>query len=115
MSVAKLPKDSASTSHPHDPVNVWRLLAGVMSLHPVADITATVLLRVLEVTGSRMFASYGHLFWKLLGVMVKEYVLMLEQVKVEGGPVERLVDFLAIAIKQKAIKEPDGVLKAGFL
>ena len=37
---------------------------------------------MLEVSGRRMFASYGHQFWKLLGVMVKEYVPLLEQVKV---------------------------------
>jgi len=115
LSVVKLPRDSASTSHPRSPLFVWTWLASVMSLDPVADVTATALLCVLEVTGSRMFACYGHQFGKLLGVAAKEYMPLLEMVKVEGGPVERLVDFLAMAIKQKAIKEPEGVLKAGFL
>jgi nucleoporin GLE1 len=51
LSVAHLPKASATTSHPHSLQRLWSHLASLANLEPVTDISASLLLQVLEVAG----------------------------------------------------------------
>ena len=115
LSVSHLPKASSSVSHPHPPARVWTWFSSVLNLTPHTDITASLILDILEVTGNTMFAKYGKQFGKLLQLVKSKYFPKLEAVKSEGGPTVRLDQFLSTAIRGQSIREPDGCLKPGFL
>ena len=115
LSVSHLPKASTSTSHPHPPARLWTWISSILNLTPHTDITATLVLDMMEVAGNTMFAKYGKQFVKLLVLTKDKYFAKLEAVKSEGGPTVRLEQFLNIAIRGQSIKEPDGILKPGFL
>jgi len=115
ISVSHLPKASSSVSHPHPPARVWTWFSSVLNLTPHTDITASLILDILEVTGNTMFAKYGKQFGKLLQLVKSKYFPKLEAVKSEGGPTVRLDQFLNTAIRGQSIREPDGCLKPGFL
>jgi len=115
LSVSHLPKASSSLSHPHPPARVWSWFSSVLNLTPHTDITASLMLDILEVTGNTMFAKYGKQFCKLLQLVKSKYFPKLEAVKSEGGPTVRLDQFLSTAIRGQSIREPDGCLKPGFL
>ena len=115
LSVSHLPKAAAVTVHPHPLARVWCWLGSVLQLTPHTDITASLILDMLEVAGSTMFARYGKQFGKLLQLIKDKYFVKLEAVKSEGGPTVRLEQFLATAIRGQSIREPDGLLKQGFL
>ena len=114
ISVSHLPRSSPSTSHPHPPARLWTWFSSLLSLTPQSDVTATIILDILEVSGHTMFASYGKQFGKLLGYVKKSYFSKLEAVKSEPGPTVRLEQFLT-SIGGGAISAPDGALKPGFL
>ena len=115
LSVSHLPKTSASTSHPHPPARLWSWVSSVLNLTPHTDITATLILDILEVAGNTLYTKYGKQFAKLLVVTKEKYFSKLESVKSEGGPTVRLEQQLSMAIRGQSIKEPDGYLKPGFL
>jgi len=73
------------------------------------------MLAIMEVTGSAMFARYSKQFSKLLELIKTKYFSKLEAVKSEGGSTVRLEQFLATAIRAGNIREPNGVLRPGFL
>jgi len=115
LSVSHLPKASTTTTHPHPPAKLWSSLASVLNLTPHTDITASFLLDMLEVGGNSMFANYGKQFGKLLVVIKDKYFPLLESVKSEGGPTVRLEQFLTTAIRGQSIREPEGILRQGFV
>jgi nucleoporin GLE1 len=116
LAVTHLPRESASgRPHPFGPRYIWRYLAAVMNCEPQADVTATVLLQVLEVTGSLMFHHYGIQFLKLLAVLQARFLPLLETVKTDGGPTARLEAFLMAALSAKTVAPPKGRLDYGFL
>ena len=115
LSISHLPKGSSSTVHPQPPTRLWSWFTSVLQLTPHTDVTATLMLDILEVAGHTMFNSYGKQFGKLLSCIKNKYFSQLEAVKSEGGPTVRLEQFLATAIRGGSIKEPDGLLKPGFL
>ena len=115
LSVTHLPRDSAGRPHPFGPRFIWRYLAAVMNLEPQADVTATVLLKVLEATGHLMFQHYGVQFLKLLLVLQVRFLPKLEAVKTDGGPTSRLEAFLMAAIPAKTVPTPKGKLDSNFL
>ena len=115
LSISHLPKTSSSSGHPQPPSRLWSWLSSVLHLAPHTDVTATLMLDILEVAGHTMFNNYGKQFGKLLGFIKTKYFSQLEAVKSEGGPTVRLEQFLATAIRGGSIKEPDGLLKPGFL
>ncbi|XP_075221112.1 gle1 RNA export mediator isoform X2 [Lycorma delicatula] len=90
----------------------WRWLAATLNLEPRADITATLILDMLEVAGSQMWSSYHHQFRKLLHLLCTEFFDHIEQVTPDGcgGPVRRLKTFLEKVIKEQKISPPTGVL-----
>jgi len=115
LSVSHLPKASTSTTHPHPPAKAFSWLCSVCNLTPHTDITASLLLDMLEVAGHAMFANYGKQFGKLLVLIKDKYFPLLESVKSEGGPTVRLDQFLTTAIRGQSIKEPEGGLRQGFV
>lgn len=115
LSVSHIPKASTNTTHPHPLVKVWAWLSSICNLTPHTDITASLLLDVLEVSGHAMFANYGKLFGKMLQLIKEKYFPQLENVKSEGGPTVRLDQFLTTAIRGQSIKDPEGVLRQGFV
>jgi len=115
LSVSHLPKTSSGTIHPHPLSRIWTWLASVLNLTPHTDITASIMLDIMEVTGSAMFARYSKQFSKLLELIKTQYFSKLEAVKSEGGPTVRLEQFLGTAIRAGNIRKPDGVLRHGFL
>jgi len=115
LSVSHLPKASTTTTHPHPPSKSWSSLTSLLNLTPHTDITASLLLDMLEVGGNTMFANYGKQFGKLLVVIKDKYFPLLEAVKSEGGPTVRLEQFLTTAIRGQSIREPEGILRQGFV
>ena len=87
----------------------------VLSLSPHRDVTATLILDILEVAGHTMYTRYGKQFGKLLAFVKSQYFSKMETVKSEPGPTVRLDQFLVTAIRGGSIKEPDGALKPGFI
>jgi len=115
LSVSHTPKASTASTHPHPLARVWAWLASICNLTPHTDITASLLLDVLEVSGHALFTNYGKLFGKLLVLIKNKYFPQLESVKSEGGPTVRLEQFLTTAIRGQSIKEPEGGLRQGFV
>lgn len=115
LSVSHIPKASTATTHPHPLTRVWSWLSSICNLTPHTDITASLLLDVLEVSGHALFTNYGKLFGKLLLLIQQKYFPLLENVKSEGGPTVRLEQFLTTAIRGQSIKEPEGGLRQGFV
>lgn len=115
LAVCHLPKASPNSLHPHSLQRLWQWLASISNLTPHTDVSASLLLQVLEVAGHRLLATYGRQFTKLLQLFLTQYSPLLEAVKSEGGPTVRLEQFLSMAMKQGAIKEPEGVLRPGFI
>jgi len=115
LSVSHIPKNSTTTTHPHPPARVWAWLGSICNLTPHTDITASLLLDVLEVSGHAMFTNYGKIFGKLLVLLKDKYFPQLEKVKSEGGPTVRLEQFLSTAVRGQSIKEPEGTLRQGFV
>ena len=115
LSVSHLPRQSCTTSHPHPPARTWCWLSSVLSLSPHRDVTATLILDILEVAGHTMYSRYGKQFGKLLAFVKSQYFSKMETVKSEPGPTVRLDQFLVTAIRGGSIKEPDGALKPGFI
>ena len=105
LSVAHLPKSSTSNLHSHPLKMLWQWLASLSSLTPHTDVTATVLLQVLEVGSHTLASRYGHQFWKLLQLLEKSYMPLMEGVKSEEGPTARLQHLLSSAIKQGGVKD----------
>jgi len=115
LSVAHLPKSSPTTLHPHSVQVLWQWLASMCNIKPHTDVSATLLLQVLEVAGSALQARYGKQFFKMLKLLHVQYLPLMETVKSESGPTARLDQFLNMAIKQGTIAEPDGLLRPGFI
>jgi len=115
LSVSHTPKSSTVTTHPHPLARVWAWLSSICNLTPHTDITASLLLDVLEVSGHALFTNYGKVFGKLLVLLKDKYFPQLEKVKSEGGPTVRLEQFLSTAIRGQSIKEPEGALRQGFV
>ena len=119
ISVSHLPKSSSSTCHPHPPARLWSFFPSLLGLPPHSDVTATIILDILEVSSHTMLASYGKQFGKLLGLVKSQYFSKLEEVKSEPGPTVRLDQFLRTSITSiltnKPLSKPDGALDRTFL
>jgi len=109
LAVSSVPAD-ASSGHPFPLSALWRYLAGVSNMQPHTDVTATLLLEVLEVAGSSLLSQYGPQFLKLLRFLHTAYLPLLDNVKSDGGPTNRLEQFLTLAIKSGSIRAPEGIL-----
>ena len=63
----------------------------------------------MEVGSHTLAARYGMQFWKLLQLLEKSYMPLMEGVKSEEGPTARLQHLLSTALKQGELK--DGVFQ----
>merc|ERR1719319_585839 len=78
LSVVHLPKASPNTTHPHSLQRLWSWLASLTSLSPHTDVSASLLLQVLEVGGSSLCARYGRQLGKLLQLLLQQYLPLME-------------------------------------
>ncbi|KAF6206202.1 hypothetical protein GE061_017431 [Apolygus lucorum] len=112
------PQNRANKSKPHPlPLSeAWKWLTAFISLPPKADISATMLLEMLEVTGHLMMSTYRAQFRKLLHLICISYLPLVEKVTLpgRGGPVTRLRGFLEGLISGKSIPPPKGLLSPNF-
>ena len=106
------PPRGMSQHHLHGIEQGWRWLACMLNLQPQADYTATALFNYLDVAGHVLVKNYKKQFWKLLLVLVREYLPKIEQISssVQSGPVVRLKGFLENCIKNQKFQTPTGFL-----
>ena len=105
----------SNTVHPFGPKLVWKFLAELLNQEPIPDVTATVLLVVLETTGNLMTIKFGAQFFKLLTFVNSTFLERLEAVKTEGGPTARIQTFLEKTLKEGKVEAPKGILAPGFV
>lgn len=110
--ISSAPPKVISQDHPHSVAHGWSWLARVLNLEPRPDYTATALYEFLEVAGHALVKKYKKQFWKLLLVIVKDYVPKIERASssAQSGPVVRLKGFLEKCIKNQNIQLPEGYL-----
>ncbi|KAL1140345.1 hypothetical protein AAG570_000277 [Ranatra chinensis] len=60
----------------------WRWCASFVNQEPRAEISATLLFVMLEVTGNALLKKYRHQFQKLLHLICKSYIPKIDQVQV---------------------------------
>ncbi len=103
--------------HPHGLGNLWTWLASVMNLRPVAEVTATLLLDVLEVAGNTLWTEYRSMFKRLLELIWVALFPKIKEVTPEGqmARVSRLEEFLTKALTGGQIKKPEKLLPLGFM
>ena len=114
--IAASHKPSGSNpDHPMGPKVVWHYLTSLMNLEPLPDVTATMLLVMLEITGNMMMTQYKDQFFKLLVFIKQSFLPVLESIKTDGGPTVRLDTFLQKVLAEKKIDAPKGILSPGFV
>lgn len=105
-------------THPHGLQHAWRWLAAVLNIEPRVDVTdlcATLILDILEVTGSALWFAYPKQFHKLLILLAEEYFPRMQSVgSIGGGPLVRLEEFLKNSLTKGSIPPPDGQLPPNF-
>ncbi|XP_053965620.1 mRNA export factor Gle1 [Anastrepha ludens] len=99
--------------HPYGLEHAWRWLVDYSNLEPLPDISATLILEMLQTLGFAMCRTYGKQFSKLLLYIQRDYFAKLAQVD-EGGPRTRLEMLFMNCLNQKQIPEPQGTLGPSF-
>uniref|UniRef100_W8BL92 mRNA export factor GLE1 n=1 Tax=Ceratitis capitata TaxID=7213 RepID=W8BL92_CERCA len=99
--------------HPYGLEHAWRWLVNFTTLEPLPDISATLILEMLQTLGFNMCRAYGKQFTKLLIYIQREYFAKLAQVD-EGGPRTRLEMLFMNYLNQNQIPEPQGTLPPSF-
>lgn len=104
--------------HPHGIAFAWRWLAATMNIEPTcetADIFATLIFTMLEVTGNDLLKTYPNQFPKMLLALKTVYCRKLNSFdSVAKAPMTRLAGFLDLAVKNSGIPPPKGQLPPGF-
>ena len=101
--------------HPYGLDHAWRWITNFVSLEPLPDICATILLEMLNFMGAELWSVYGKQFTKLLLYIQQDYLKALSsEDREEGGPKERLTRKLAQMLKEGGIAKPDGMLAKNF-
>ncbi|XP_039292333.1 nucleoporin GLE1 isoform X1 [Nilaparvata lugens] len=105
------PRSRPRPDHPLGLSEGWRWLAAIMNLEPRCDISATLILIMLDVAGSELLRCYGAQFRKILHLLCSEILPRIEKVTPEGcgGPVRRLKTFLENVLKTGQIPPPEGL------
>ncbi|XP_067626574.1 mRNA export factor Gle1 isoform X2 [Eurosta solidaginis] len=100
-------------THPFGIDHAWRWLVDFTNLEPMPDVSATLILEMLQTLGYVMCRTYGRQFTKLLLYIQRDYFPKLAQVD-EGGPRTRLEMLFINYISQNQIPEPQGTLHPSF-
>lgn len=81
----------------------------------ITDLSATLLLDMLEVAGNALWFAYPKQFHKLLILLSEEYYPRMKNVGcIGGGPLVRLEEFLRNSLTKGSIAPPDGQLPLNF-
>ncbi|XP_073982927.1 gle1 RNA export mediator [Rhodnius prolixus] len=115
--VTDVKKSMQSHNHPMGLGECWRLLVAFVKLEPKAEISATVLYDILDITGDAMVKAYRIQFHKLLHVICKSYLPKIVEVTpdgMRGGPLSRLKTFLESIAEGKMLQPPKGLLPPNF-
>ncbi|KAH8301527.1 hypothetical protein KR059_005456, partial [Drosophila kikkawai] len=91
----------------------WRWLAHVVHVKPLPDVSATLIMEILQTLGFELWRTYGKQFVKLLLFIQNHYLPQLA-VYDEGGPKTRLEMLLAKFLRERQIPQAVGVLPPGF-
>lgn len=91
----------------------WRWLTHVVHVKPLPDVSATLIMEVLQTLGFELWRTYGKQFVKLLLYIQHHYLPQLA-VYDEGGPKTRLEMLLAKFLRERQIPQAVGVLPPGF-
>ncbi|XP_066601540.1 mRNA export factor GLE1-like isoform X1 [Prorops nasuta] len=104
--------------HPFGLQNAWRWFAATLNCKPTsnnADLCATLIFDMLEVTGNALWNAYPKQFPKLLTLLINQYYsLMLNNSAIGSGPLVRLKEFLTQFLNKKCIPSPKGQLPPNF-
>ncbi|UYV68469.1 GLE1 [Cordylochernes scorpioides] len=91
--------------HPFGLQHLWQWLQETLSLDPLPDITATVLIHILEVAAVPLYRVYHHQFVKLLHCLNKDYFPRIKAAASQEcgyAPVKRLEDLLEKLLRQSS-------------
>lgn len=91
----------------------WRWLAHMVHVKPLPDVSATLIMEVLQTLGFEMLRTYGKQFVKLLCYIQNTYMPQLSAHD-EGGPKTRLEMILAKFLRERQIPQAVGLLPPGF-
>ncbi|XP_026841634.1 nucleoporin GLE1 [Drosophila persimilis] len=91
----------------------WRWLAHVVHVKPLPDISATLIMEILQTLGFELWRTYGKQFLKLLLYIHISYMPQLA-IYDEGGPKTRLEMLLAKFLRERQIPQTVGILPPGF-
>ncbi|XP_034141335.1 nucleoporin Gle1 [Drosophila guanche] len=91
----------------------WRWLAHVVHVKPLPDISATLIMEILQTLGFELWRTYGKQFLKLLLYIHVSYMPQLA-VYDEGGPKTRLEMLLGKFLRERQIPQAVGLLPPGF-
>lgn len=100
-------------SHPYGLEHAWCWLANIVALAPLPDMSATLIMEILQIVGSDLWSTYGRQFVKLLLYIQQHYFPKLSSVDV-GGPKARLELLLSNFLREGQIQKPVGMLPPGF-
>ena len=101
------------SAHPFGIENAWLWLSRVVNIRTHPDITATMVIDLLEVTGHALHREYRKQFLKMLLVLFHEYVPKLKLAASSGGgeAVYRLEALIKTGIEHQGhIPPPEGLL-----
>ncbi|ALC41962.1 CG14749 [Drosophila busckii] len=91
----------------------WSWLVHIMLVKPLPDISATMIMEVLQTLGFELWRTYGKNFLKLL-VFIQTYYMPQLSAYDEGGPKSRLEMLLAKFLRERQIPQAVGVLPPNF-
>ncbi|KAH8233324.1 hypothetical protein KR026_006833, partial [Drosophila bipectinata] len=91
----------------------WRWLAHMVHVKPLPDVSATLIMEILQTLGFELLRTYGKQFVKLLCFIQNTYMPQLAAHD-EGGPKTRLEMILGKFLREGQIPQAVGVLPPGF-
>ncbi|XP_017044730.1 nucleoporin Gle1 [Drosophila ficusphila] len=91
----------------------WLWLAHMVNVKPLPDVSATLIMEILQTLGFEMWRTYGKQFVKLLIYIQNIYMPQLAAYD-EGGPKTRLEMLLAKFLRERQIPQAVGILPPGF-
>ncbi|XP_011493871.1 PREDICTED: nucleoporin GLE1 [Ceratosolen solmsi marchali] len=111
-------RQGMNKSHPHGLGNAWKWLATTLNTEPrcdIADVCATLIYTILEVTGNDLWKTYPNQFPKMLLILNNVYYEKLKSFDpVISAPISRLGELLTNALKTGSIAPPKGQLSPNF-
>lgn len=110
--ISKARKADQNLPHPFCVENAWSWICHMIKLETLPDICSTLLLEILEVTGSQLLKIYGKQFGNVL-IYIRDFYYPKLKLD-EHGPISRLELLLSEIFKDHRIKSPEGFLSDNF-